>query len=246
MADTNQPTLLVFTLGPGREQARKRWFKGRFESLERELHQRCLERVLEAGRAVGCRLRVSSPGGVPLVPDAVSDRQAEDGFRCRLLGAIRRADDESQGPLIVVGTDSPQLDADILRRTREALAENPDEVVLGPAADGGVYLLAAARSVVAELANVRWRSRHTCRSLIAALRAAGRPVRLLSPLEDLDSRRDLERWLATDRSATAGWNSLLAALRGAMRELAALPSRVEFTVPEPAWCRVPVGRAPPR
>lgn len=245
MTDINRSTLLVFTLGPGREQARKRWLEGRFAGLEREFHQRCLERVLAAGRAVGCRLRVCSPGGVRLAPDAVSDRQAETGFGRRLLGAMRRAGAESGGTLIVVGTDSPELDAGLLRQTQEALAENPDEVVLGPAADGGVYLLAAARPVTAELATVRWCSRHTRESLIAAFRAVGRPVRLLPPLRDLDSRRDFERWLAVNRSDNGGWSALMAALRAAIRQLNSVQSIVPLS-PEPAWCRVPVGRAPPR
>lgn len=246
MAYSDQPTLLVFTLGPGREQARKRWLKGEFASLERELHESCLERVLDAGRAVGCRLRVCSPGGARLAPDAQSDRQAEDGFGRRLLGAIRRAGAESSGPLIVVGTDAPELDAAILSRTREALAEDPDTVVLGPAADGGVYLVASARSIVTELAAVSWRSRRTRESLISALEAAGRPVFLLPLLRDLDSRGDLERWVAAGASTRRGLSALMAALRAAMRELASLAPRVVCSPLEPSWCRVPTGRAPPR
>jgi len=246
MADTNRPTLLVFTLGAGREQARRRLLLGDAAGAERQLHERCLESVLEAGRAAGCRLRVCSPGGKPLAADAQADRQAEEGFGRRLLGAVRRAGAESSGPLIVVGTDAPDLDAELLHQTREALDRDPDAVILGPARDGGVYLLAASRSVVAELATVRWRSRHTCESLVAAMQAAGRPVLLLAPLSDLDSRRDLERWLAAAEATRDGWSVVVAALVAALRALAAVSSSVFGRAPEPVWCRVPAGRAPPR
>ena len=244
MTETTGPTLLVFTLGPGREQARRRWLRRGFEGLEREFHQHCLESVLEAGRAAGCRLRVCSPGGDRLAPDAVGDAQAERGFGRRLMGAIRRA--QRDGPLIVVGTDSPEIDAAALSRARAELERNPDQVVLGPATDGGIYLLAAARPIAAELAAVRWCSRHTRRSLVEALRAAGRPVSFLPPLRDLDSRRDLEGWMARTRRLGAGWSGLLSALRVALLDLAAVLPRTWELPSEPAWCRVVAGRAPPR
>lgn len=245
MAEPNRSTLLVFTLGPGRERARKRWLGERFAGVETELHRFCLDRVLEAGRALGLGLRVCTPGGGSLAPDAVSDRQAGGGFGERLLGAMGRAWRAGPGRLIVVGTDSPQLDAALLQRTQRALAEDAERVVVGPAEDGGIYLLASSRPLVGVLTEVRWRSRHTLDSLLAALRAAGRPVHLLPVLRDLDQRRDLERWLARTPESRRGARSLIGRLRRALRLLAAVPPALPRPLVEAAWCRVPAGRAPP-
>ena len=137
-----------------------------------------------------------TPAGERFVPDARLDGQPESGFKSRLLGAVRRAGAESDGPLIVVGTDTPGLDATVLRDVLATLRRDPDTVVLGPAADGGIYLLAAARPLVGELAETDWRSRRTLSSLRAALRRAGRRVRLLTVRGDLDTRGDLERWIS--------------------------------------------------
>ena len=245
-----QPTLLVFTLGPGREHARRRWLPRGFDAPGRELHERCLHEILAAGRNAGCALRVSTPTGERLALDAQVDRQPETGFSSRLQGAVQRASAGAGGPLIVVGTDTPGLDADLLGGVLETLRGDPEAVVLGPAADGGIYLLAASRPVTRELAQTEWRSRRTLASLVAALRRAGRSVRLLQVRRDLDSRRDLERWVfsaVAERVSglSAAWSDLVAALRAAL-------VRAAFAVAPPVLAPVPVprasrsSRAPPR
>ncbi len=248
MSGHDQPTLLIFTLGPGREQARRRWLRGGFEDLGRQVHQCCLDEVLEAGRAADCALRLCTPAGELLARDAVVDPQAEGGFGPRFLTAMERADRESEGPLIVVGTDTPGVDSKLLRRVLDELEADPDGVVLGPAADGGIYLLAAARPVTGDLAGVLWQSSHTLASLLAVLRAAGRPVRLLPRRHDLDSRRDLEIWVARGFAATLGsrWRAILAALRTALVRQAFAFSGVPAPALVPAWRHVSAGRAPPR
>jgi hypothetical protein len=236
---------LVFTLGPGREHARRRWLRRGFEALGRELHERCLDEVLAAGRAAGCALRVSTPEGERLAPDAQVDDQPEAGFSNRLLGAVRRAGGAG-GPLIVVGTDTPGLDAGVLAEALEGLRRDPDAVVLGPAADGGVYLVASNRPVTQELARTEWRSRRTLASLVAALRRAGRRVRLLPVRADLDSRGDLERWVFGRAAGwTVAWSGFVAALRAALVRLA-------FAAPPRELAQLAVrldprsSRAPPR
>jgi hypothetical protein len=238
--------LLVFTLGPGREQARRRWLRGADERLERELHERCLAEILAAGRGAGCALRVCTPAGRPLADDTVADRQGESTFGRRLVGAVERAAADSSGPLIVVGTDAPGIGPGLLRRTLETLRRDPDAIVIGPARDGGVYLLAAARSMTRELAAVRWRRADTLRSLLAACQRTGRPVRLLPPRRDLDRRADLESWLAGAAHELAStWRALRGALRAALRRCAFAPPRLA-TAPFAAPGAAPPGRAPPR
>ncbi len=186
MADTSRPTLLVFTLGPGREQAFKRCLGGRFAELEARLHNRCLERDPGRGRAAGCRLRVCSPAGDSPAPDAEVDRQTESGFGRRLLGAIRRAGAQTGGPLIVVGSDTPGLDAGLL-----AAPSRHWRAILGSRcrpSDRWRHLSAGrerapdrrlGRGAVAQPTNPRL--------AVRALRAAGRPVRLLPARSDVDA-----------------------------------------------------------
>jgi glycosyltransferase A (GT-A) superfamily protein (DUF2064 family) len=80
----------------------------------------------------------------------------------------------------------------VVRKALELLAQDEDQVVLGPARDGGVYLVAAARPIE-DLESVNWCGWGTRQSLRRALRRAKRPLALLAPLENLDRPCDLDR-----------------------------------------------------
>lgn len=197
------PTLLVFTLGAKHESRRRHLLPEPLNTLEDRLHQACLDSALEAGRAVGCRLEVSSPFRFSLPSDVHHREQQGKDFGCRLEGATKRAFEElGNQPLLLVGSDVPELSAGHLRRALDALHEDRDRVVVGPSPDGGFYLLAASRPVA--LSHVRWRCKETLRSLKRALRRQGRPVVMLPPLVDLDRRSDLERWLSGIKNTDPG------------------------------------------
>ncbi len=237
---SGSPTLLVFTLGPGVESARRGLLPGELRGVEAEVWQGCLSAALEAGRAVGCELEVCSPAPLDLPGDARHVPQVGDGFGSRLEKALTRS---FSGPLLVVGTDVPGLAARHLARALSLLAEDPDRVVLGPSPDGGFYLLAASRPIAGLAGATRWCRRDTLRGLMRALRAAGRPVVLLEFLADLDRRADLETWAAR---RDARWLRLIRLLRRVLSVLRrpAVPLLVGH--PRPALVPVRAGRAPPR
>ncbi len=240
-----QPTLMVFTLGAAGERRRRPLLPERFAGEERALRRACLDSVLAAGRTAGCRLLVASPQHLDLGDDVEYLDQQGVGFGARLRSAIDQAAGQVDGPLLVVGSDAPNLTSSHLCQALEQLRRDPKGVVLGPAEDGGFYLLAAdqLRSELAGLlADVHWCRADTRRSLNAILRRSGhRPV-LLASLCDLDHRTDLECWLAK-RPARA-----LRRLAGLLLRLLANWRRsavasLGVVLPHPAT--VASGRAPP-
>jgi 2-phospho-L-lactate guanylyltransferase (CobY/MobA/RfbA family) len=241
------PTLLVFTLGASRDAERRRLLPARLRPLEVGVHEACLEAALDAGRACGCRLEVCSPAHLDLPEDVHYADQTGSGFGLRLERALGDAFERGEAPVLVVGTDVPGLGARHLARALESLAADPDRVVLGPSPDGGFYLLAASRPIPGLGTAVRWCRPDTLRSLVRALRAAGRPVTLLDPLEDLDRPADLDRWLAA-RSGHAfreiRWRALVSLLR---RALAAARRPLPAVTPglRPAFAAAVAGRSPP-
>ncbi len=190
-------TLLVFTLGARCESRRRKLLPLAQKAVEDSLHQACLDAALAAGRAAGLRLEVSSPLELALPADVDRRRQRGPNFGSRLTSAFERTFAEQGGPVVLVGSDVPDLEACHLRRTLEVLDEDPDNVVIGPSPDGGFYLLAAAKPLAATLSQVHWRCRQTLSSLKRALCRQGRKIVLLTPLADLDRRSDLEHWLAS-------------------------------------------------
>jgi hypothetical protein len=239
-------SLLIFTLGPRRERARRRLLPTRLGALESDLHRRGLEAAIEAGRACACRVEVSSPDPLPVAGDVVHSRQTGEDFGQRLRRAIHRTEASNpDGPLLVIGTDIPGLDSRHLRRALEQLEDDPDRVVVGPSPDGGLYLLASRRPLAEVLDRVRWCRRDTLRTLLAALRAAGRPIALLPELADLDRPVDLFRWLRAECNRHSIWWSVRRAVLAALQELTRPAVPLLLGKPALAQVAVKTGRAPP-
>ena len=75
---------------------------------------------------------------------AVTVRPQCDGdLGARMAAAVAEAGADGADAIVVVGTDCPSLDATVIERAFDALASA--DVVLGPATDGGYYLIAVRR-----------------------------------------------------------------------------------------------------
>ena len=236
------PSLLAFTLGPARERARRRLLPERLGAVERSLHEQCLRSALAAGRSCGFRLLVSSPTRPAPDLGAIHLAQAGSSFGERLVGAAEAVD----GPLLIVATDVPDLTAAPLREAAGAMAEDPQRVVVGPSPDGGFYLLGFTGTLRGILEKVRWQSPTALASLLSALRAVGRPVRLLKPLADLDHRSALERWVAGRPGLSPAWQRTIARLRLLLRELGRPLNLEGRLIPAHRGRSAWAGRAPPR
>lgn len=93
---------------------------------------------------------------------------------------------------ILVGSDIPLLTTDHLDDARETLAATPG-VVLGPADDGGYYLI-GTRTVHAELfEGVAWGTASVLTDTLRAAERAGIEARLLRSGYDVDTIEDLRR-----------------------------------------------------
>lgn len=239
-----QPTLLVFTLGPECEGSRRRLMPAPLRQAESLLHRHGLDAALDAGRRAGLRLVVASPEPLDLAEDVEQLRQHGCSFAERLRDAIRNLQVEMQGaPLVVVGTDTPDLGAQHLRQALSWLSHTDDGVALGPSHDGGFYLLAARQSLDLELQLVRWCRHDTRRSLMQALRYSGRSVMLLAPLRDLDRYSDVEAWLSQDLHLAARWLGRL--LRSLLADWRRPPVHDAIVGPTPALATTVPGRGPP-
>lgn len=250
MSPSPRPTLLVFTLGEDQESRRRQLLPQAHHPLERRLHRVCLDAAIDAGRRLGLEIEVSSPLAVELPAGVRQERQRGRSFGSRFRHALTGAFARGGAPVVLVGSDTPALGAEHLRHALAALEDDPDRVVLGPAPDGGFYLLAAARPLDEALGAVRWCCRHTLASLKRALRRQGREVVLLPSLADLDCRRDLERWLArAGRELARGlavWRRLVDRLLAILADLRRpSPGRLEPGLVR-VTAAVPPLRGPPR
>jgi rSAM/selenodomain-associated transferase 2/rSAM/selenodomain-associated transferase 1 len=104
------------------------------------------------------------------------------------------------GPLIVVGTDCPQLGPEHAQAALSELDGGHDAAVV-PARDGGYCLIALARDSpeLLRLDPRDWGGPHVLEMTLAAGRAHGLEVAVLAPEDDLDTPADARRARADGR-----------------------------------------------
>jgi hypothetical protein len=110
----------------------------------------------------------------------------------RLARATQNAFHSGAHRVVVVGTDAPDLTAELLTTAFRRLGEV--DVVLGPACDGGYYLIGLRRPSPQLFTNMPWGSGDVCHETQAAARAADLAVATLQTLADIDRPEDLPVW----------------------------------------------------
>ena len=110
----------------------------------------------------------------------------------RLAAAIADELAEGPGPVLAIGADAPHVPAAPLAEAAAALAGRAD-VVLGPAADGGYYLIGLRRPAPGLFAGIAWSTAGVLEATRARAEAAGLAVHLLPPGFDIDEVVDLVR-----------------------------------------------------
>jgi glycosyltransferase A (GT-A) superfamily protein (DUF2064 family) len=133
-----------------------------------------------------------------LIPsDAALFPQNGDGIGGRLADAATRVFTRHDGPLIVVWPDLPRLRSDHASAALGDLEAGCD-VVLGPAIDGGFYLIAVARPLpkLFSLPEQAWRSPDVMAMGLAAARDAGLELGILRAERALHRPPDVRAALA--------------------------------------------------
>lgn len=110
----------------------------------------------------------------------------------RMTAAAERALSEGASWVILLGSDSPGLPRLFVQQAIELLRRGHD-AVLGPASDGGFYLLGLRRCPEALLENLVWSSSNTCAATLQRLEEWGLWPVLLSEWFDVDRPEDVER-----------------------------------------------------
>jgi hypothetical protein len=126
-----------------------------------------------------------------LPPGFEVGRQIPGDLGARLSAALTEGFTAGAGKIVVLGSDSPHLPPERLTQALEAL--DAADLVLGPAEDGGYYLIGLRRFSPAIFEGVEWGGPLAFEQTRRAAARIGFSVALLQPFYDLDDWKDLER-----------------------------------------------------
>jgi len=125
-----------------------------------------------------------------LIPGARTIPQRGAHLGARMGNALADVWADGVRPTVLLGADLPHLPLERLDQAARALAGGAD-VVLGPALDGGYYLLALARPAPSLFGDLRWGGPTVLTETRACADAAGLRVAQLAPERDVDTWDDL-------------------------------------------------------
>lgn len=216
------PLLIVFAKNPRPGQVKTRLAEALGSDTAAALYRALAEGVLRRTQAPGAYARA-----VFFAPaDSVREIEAwlpgescvaQEGadLGARMASAFAWAFARGHETVVLVGTDVPALGRAHIHAALSAL--DAHDVVLGPAFDGGYYLIALRRPAPQLFEGIAWSTGAVLPQTLDRARAAGLRVATLASLGDVDDVAGLRREWAAVRELLSG--ALLAELLRAQPDL---------------------------
>lgn len=109
----------------------------------------------------------------------------------RMLDAFRREFAAGAGRVVIIGSDCLALTSDHIRLAFDALSQT--DIVIGPATDGGYYLLGMTQLHSFLFENMPWSQPELFQLTELAILQNGLTLKLLETLTDIDEWADYQR-----------------------------------------------------
>jgi rSAM/selenodomain-associated transferase 1 len=121
--------------------------------------------------------------------------QGEGDLGDRLSRVFKWSIQEGFSRTVVLGSDAPSLPNEFVNRAFQLLKKN--DLVLGPAWDGGYYLIGLKGPFIPLFKGISWSTRKTLLQTLLKAKKLKKKVEILSPWYDVDSYGGL-RFLSLD------------------------------------------------
>tara|TARA_B100001971_G_scaffold201157_1_gene213605 strand:- start:383 stop:1006 length:624 start_codon:yes stop_codon:yes gene_type:complete len=105
---------------------------------------------------------------------------------------IHRAFMEADRPAVVIGSDCPYLKLSDLQTANEALQTHG--LAIGPAADGGYWLIGLTTPCPALFEGVHWSTQNVLKETLAKAKSINLSPKILRKLTDVDTVEEWEKW----------------------------------------------------
>lgn len=107
----------------------------------------------------------------------------------RMKNAFLEGFEDGYKNIILIGSDLPDISSEIITKGYEKLQKN--EVVFGPAEDGGYYLLGLSKMIDTIFDNKPWSQSNLLKVTLHDIKSTTKNIAFLKELNDIDTIEDL-------------------------------------------------------
>jgi hypothetical protein len=201
-------TLVIFTRYPEPGKVKSRLIPSLGDQgaadLQMEMTRHAIMEARSALKGEGWALEVHFEGGdVHRMQELYGDdlnciRQRGRDLGERMHSAIRYALCSDTDAAVLIGTDCPGISGTLIRKAFSVLDDT--ECVIGPAIDGGYYLIGMRRDLPEVFEAMPWGTNAVLGRTIDVLKRHSMSWVLLDELSDVDRPEDLHVWEETSRT----------------------------------------------
>jgi rSAM/selenodomain-associated transferase 1 len=123
--------------------------------------------------------------------------QGEGDLGARLYRAFAESFEQETEPVVIVGSDCPEVTTGDIHDAFAAL--NAHDLVLGPALDGGYWLIGLRQPCAALFDQIDWSTPRVLNQTLQCARDQNLRVHMLRELSDVDTIEDWNRHIASSR-----------------------------------------------
>lgn len=192
--DATTHRLIIFIKNPVLGRVKTRLAKTVGAQMALDVYKYLLELTRNAAANLECNKAVyysKSVDGADEWSNDVFDKFVQTGedLGKRMWNAFSEAFEQGYEKVMIIGSDCPQLTQEVLEMAFDLL-ENVD-IVVGPAKDGGYYLLGLKQPFKELFEDKEWSTDTVLEDTIMDIMAAGKKYAKLPMLSDLDDAYDL-------------------------------------------------------
>ncbi|MEA5516412.1 TIGR04282 family arsenosugar biosynthesis glycosyltransferase [Nodularia sp. UHCC 0506] len=205
LLDIAQQHLIIFTRYPEPGKTKTRLIPAVGDvgaaNLQRQMTEHTIFQVQELQKTTDISWEVRFAGGDSqlmqnwLGADLVYQSQGEGDLGSRMARSLAHAFESGAEKVIIIGIDCPGINSHILTQAFAQL--HSYDVTLGPAIDGGYYLIGLCRLIPELFVNIDWGTAQVFPQTVNIAKKLKLSLAYLPPLADVDLPEDLPIWEQT-------------------------------------------------
>ncbi|MEB3181721.1 MAG: TIGR04282 family arsenosugar biosynthesis glycosyltransferase, partial [Nostocaceae cyanobacterium] len=168
-------------------------------NLQRQMTEYTLSQVRAIKNTLDISIEICFAGGNQqlmqdwLGSDLIYQEQGEGDLGCRMARSLALAFRNHAQQVVIIGTDCPSINTETIIQAFEQLQLNHD-LVLGPAVDGGYYLIGLRRPIPELFININWGTAQVLSQTVNIAQRLQLSVAYLPEMADIDRPEDIPLW----------------------------------------------------